>query len=336
MAIDGKILARAKGALSEKRRRHEDAYKQRLETVYAVAPGVRLLDTQIRNTMMELVGVALDPGSGVLPEDIRRENLALQEQRRGELLRAGFKADYLDDGYMCVKCHDTGYFGTDICDCLKRLYKEAQKESLSSLFKLGRETFSNFNLGYYDDRKSPETGVSPRISMGIVYEYCVEYARKFGKKSNNLFMSGAPGLGKTFLSACIARVVSEKNYSVVYDTATSIFTKFEDAKFMRNTDDEDRRKTADEAIAEVKRFLECDLLIFDDLGTEMTTAPRKEALYELVNTRLVTDKKTIMSSNLTFPELRERYSEQIMSRLEGDYQVLTFCGEDIRKKKNVV
>jgi len=163
--------------------------------------------------------------------------------------------------------------------------------------------------------------------MEIIYETCVEYARKFGQKSMNLFFNGAPGLGKTFLSACIARVVADNGYSVVYDMAASIFAKFEEAKFSRTEDPEESR-------AEVRRCLECDLLILDDLGTEMTTAFTVSALYELVNTRLVTGKKTIVSSNLTINELRRRYSGQIMSRLEGEYQVLTFRGEDIRKRRN--
>ena len=163
--------------------------------------------------------------------------------------------------------------------------------------------------------------------MEIIYETCVEYARKFGKNSMNLFFNGAPGLGKTFLSACIAHVVSENGYSVVYDMASSVFSRFEDVKFLRTEDPEEAR-------SEVKRYLECDLLIFDDLGTEMTTQFTVSALYEIINTRLITGKKTIVSSNLTLDELSRRYSEQIMSRLEGEYQVLTFRGDDIRKKRN--
>jgi len=209
------------------------------------------------------------------------------------------------------------------------LYKEEQRESLSSLLKLGVETFDSFDLSYYDDKPAPDTGISPRRSMEIIYETCVEYARKFGKKSMNLFFNGAPGLGKTFLSACIARVVAENGNSVIYDMAASIFARFEEAKFSRSED-------AAEARADAKRYLECDLLILDDLGTEMTTAFTVSALYELINTRLVTGRKTLVNSNLTINELRRRYSEQIMSRLEGEYQVLTFRGEDIRRKRNVI
>jgi len=329
MSIDGKILARAKNRHDERRKERDALYERRLLNVYARAPHVRAIDAEIRATMSELVGVALGLGREDQVEEIRLRNLDLQEQRLGELMRAGFSEGYLDDSPMCRNCSDTGFVRTKICECLMALYKEAQRESLSNLFKLGNETFDSFELTYYDDTPAPDTGISPRRSMEIIYETCVEYARKLNDRSTNLFFNGAPGLGKTFLSACIARVVAENGSSVVYDMASTIFSKFEEAKFSRSED-------SDEARAEVKRCLECDLLIIDDLGTEMTTTFTVSALYEIINTRLVAGRKTIVSSNLTIQELRRRYTEQIMSRLEGEYQVLTFRGDDIRKKRNVV
>jgi len=329
LSLDGKLLARARAALDEKRRFNSEQYNRRLENAYARVPRISALDAEIRATMSDLFRAALTSDSSGQIEDIRLKNIELQELRRGELLRAGFPEGYLDDEYMCPHCRDAGYIETNICDCLMALYKEELSKSLSSLFKLGEDTFDSFDLSYYDNTLAPDTGISPRRSMEIIYETCVEYARKFGKKSMNLFFNGAPGLGKTFLSACIARVVADNGYSVVYDTASSVFSKFEDVKFSRADD-------VDEARSEVKRYLECDLLIFDDLGTEMTTAFTVSALYEIINTRLVTGRKTIVSSNLTLYELRHRYSEQIMSRIEGEYQVLTFRGDDIRKKRNAI
>jgi len=144
-----------------------------------------------------------------------------------------------------------------------------------------------------------------------------------------LLFLGATGLGKTYLSACIARVVAERGHSVVYDMATVIFSKFEDVKFSRTDDLEDKRD-------EIKRYLECELLIIDDLGTELVTAFTVATLYEVINTRLITGKSTIVSSNLTVDDLYSRYSEQIASRLEGEYHVLKFYGDDVRKKKNLM
>jgi len=330
MAIDGKLLAKARNTLDKNRNERKIAVDRRIDEVYAKHPHVCNIDIQLRETMAELIVVSLSMDTaaktGDKIEKIREKNIKLQEERKKALESAGYTANYLDDEYFCDDCNDTGYIGTKICDCLMEIYKKEQKLSLSSLLKLGDETFESFNLLYYNDTPAPETVISPRKSMEIVYETCIEYARKFGPKSMNLFFNGAPGLGKTYLSACIARVVAEKGFSVVYDMAGAMFSKFEDAKFQR-TD------SPDETRDEIKRFLECDLLIIDDLGTELITTFTISTLYEIVNTRLITAKKTIVSSNMTIEEMRRRYSEQIMSRLEGEYQVLTFYGEDIRKKK---
>ena len=329
MALDGKVLVRAKGVLEEKRRQNEERLDRRIQEVYKKAPRVRELDAELRATMAEFVGIAVraDAASGI--EDLRRKNLELQEMRQNEIKSAGFPENYIDNIYMCEKCHDTGYINTRMCDCLQSIYKKEQTALLSNLFKLGNETFENFMISYYADTPAPGTSISPRSNMEIIFELCTEYAKKFSDRSMNLFFNGAPGLGKTFLSACIARVVADNSFSVVYDMASHIFAKFEDAKFIRTDDLEGLRN-------ETKRYLECDLLIIDDLGTEMTTAFTVSTLYEIVNTRLMTGKKTIINSNLTLSELNRRYSEQIMSRLEGEYQMLTFYGDDIRKKRNIL
>ena len=158
------------------------------------------------------------------------------------------------------------------------------------------------------------------------YDACRDYAYEFSPKSGNLLLSGDPGLGKTFLSASISRVVSDAGRSVVYDTASHIFARFEAQKFRRDDD-------TDEAGDDVSRYMKCDLLIIDDLGTEMTTSFVQSALYQIVNTRLMTNRKTIISTNLNPTELGQRYGAAILSRLEGEYRILPFFGDDIRKLK---
>jgi len=336
MALDGKILAQAKNKLEEKRRQKDEEQQYRLRKIYAAVPRIRELDTELRLTMAELVGAALGADASLKVDDIRVRNLKLQEERQKELQKAGFPGDYLDDKYMCSSCRDTGYIDSAMCECLKEIYKKEQGSSLSNLFKLGNETFESFDLSYYNDSGETDESVNPRQSMKIIYEICTQYARNFGSNSMNLLFNGAPGLGKTFLSACIARVVAENGFSVVYNMAMSVFSEFETVKFMRSHDSDESREEVKRARSEVKRFLECDLLIIDDLGTEMTTAFTMEVLYDIINTRLLTGKKTLINSNLTIDELRRRYSVQILARLEGEYQVLTFYGSDIRKKKNLV
>ena len=207
-----------------------------------------------------------------------------------------------------------------------------EKLELSKLLDLGEQSFDAFRLDYYSQTPWPGRGTSPRENMEFVHEVCLSYARKFGKfPIKNLFLSGAPGLGKTFLSACIARTVSERGHSVVYDTAGNVFAQFEARKFQR--DSADGREAKDET----RRYLNCDLLILDDLGSELTTQFTQSALYELVNTRLVGGRHTVISSNLSMEEAARRYAPQIASRLEGEYHILHFFGDDIRLlKKNML
>ncbi len=328
MSIDGKILAKAKARLEERKREFEIQRENRLREVYVKCPRIMTLDREIKNTVIDVIGIALKKGQD--PDDaiaeLREKNLDLQSERVQTLIAAGFSPNYIDDEYLCSHCRDTGYNGTEICSCLKKLYTEELKASLSNLFKLGNESFDNFDLSWYDDISNPELGMPTRSYMEGVCETCYRYANKFSLKSTNLFFNGDTGLGKTFLSACIARVVAERGFSVVYDMACSIFSVFEEDKFSKSDAPEQLR-------GEIRRYIECDLLIIDDLGTEMTTAFTVSALYELLNTRLIAGRKTIISSNLSLDELHRRYTPQILSRIEGEFQILKFYGRDIRLLK---
>lgn len=190
------------------------------------------------------------------------------------------------------------------------------------MLDLGSQSFDSFSLEWYPEIYDPDCGMTVREHMGTVYDICADYAHQFGRRPANLLLFGAPGLGKTHLSAAIAREVSAGGWSVVYDTAGHVFTLFEDRKFGREED-----------AADVERILQCDLLILDDLGAEMTTAFVQSALYQIVNTRLLERQSTILNTNLMPGELSRRYSPQIASRIEGEYQLLPFVGEDIRKLK---
>jgi len=327
VAYDRKILAAARRRYEEKIRAFQAEREARLRAVYEAVPEAEEIDRELRAAVMEAINVALqkgeDPVSAV--EAIGRRSLALQE-RRGRLLEAaGFPKDYTDRDYYCPACRDTGYTGTEMCSCLKALYIEEQNAALSSLFKLGSESFETFDLSWYDDTPASD-GTSPRQAMRNVYDICVAYAQRFADAKISLLFSGPTGVGKTFLSACIARAVAEKGFSVVYDTAVSLFHAFEADKFQKGEDPE-------AAHAAVRRILTCDLLIIDDLGTEMTTAFTISALYEIVNTRLITGKKTIISTNLGREEIKARYGPQIASRLLGEYEFLAFAGEDIRLRR---
>src|SRR5699024_3982649 len=148
----------------------------------------------------------------------------------------GYPMDYLDEKYACRKCRDTGYNGMEICSCLTELYQEEQRLELPALLKLGEATYDTFHLDYFADTPDPATERSPRRTLDIVYAICVRYAETVVTGADNLFLTGSPGLGKTFLSTCIAKVVPERGFSVVYDTAASIFSNFEEEKFAKPAD----------------------------------------------------------------------------------------------------
>lgn len=326
MAYDGRIMRRALQRFEEDRTARQEAFARRREQVFARRPRLRQIEQELGQTMSRIISGALRRGTDPRPaiETLRDENLSLQREKREILEELGLPEDYLEEKPACSLCGDTGYRGGEVCLCLRRYYAREQQKELSRMLDLGSQSFDTFSLEWYSDR-ARDGGVSPQENMKAVYDVCAEYAYQFGKKPGNLLLFGAPGLGKTHLSAAIAREVSGKGYSVVYDTAAHVFEQFEAQKFSREEDEE--------ISADVERVLQCDLLILDDLGTEMVTAFVQSALYRIVNTRLMEKKSTILNTNLTPGELARRYSPQIASRIEGEYQILPFLGEDIRKLK---
>ena len=330
MAYDPNIVRRASARLEENRRAREEQLEALRRRVYAQEPRLARLDRQMRGTMAELAAAALRRGDGAAEviRAIPAKNLDIQQERAVLLGGMGLPEDALDDKPACPLCGDTGWQGAQMCSCLKQLCAQEQIQELSKLLDLGEQSFDHFRLDYYSDTVYPGQATSPRDNMDLVYEVCLNYAQKFGHfQFKNLFLTGAPGLGKTFLSACIARSVSEQGFSVVYDTAANIFAQFENRKFQRNAEG------VQSARDETRRYLNCDLLILDDLGSELTTQFIQSALYELVNTRLMGDRRMVISSNLTMTEVGKRYSPAIASRLMGEFYVLNFFGDDIRLRK---
>lgn len=329
MAYDGKIMRRALLQFEEDKQRRERRFQEQREGIFLRQPRLREIDEELHSTMSRIISQALrqggDPGAAV--GRLRAENLSLQEEKRTLLAQLGLPETALDEIPSCGLCSDSGYRGEAVCRCLKQYYTREQSKELSQMLDLGSQSFDTFSLNWYSDEVQEGRSRSARAQMERVYNHCAEFAHGFGKKRGDLLLFGAPGLGKTHLSAAIAREVSEKGFSVVYDTAGHVFERFELQKFSR---EDDETVTSD-----VERILNADLLILDDLGTEMTTAFVQSALYQIVNTRLMEKRSTIISTNLTPPQIAQRYTPQIASRLEGEYEILPFVGEDIRKQKKM-
>ena len=324
MAYSTEVVARARARLAEAREDRESENRQHLAEAYERVPRIREIDMLLRKTMAITARLAFASGTDAREamEQVKEQNLALQREREF-LIRENFEEGFLDESPICAHCGGLGYVGSSMCECLRELCRQEQKKQISVLTG-GKENFQQFRLDYYSDYVDPKYGASPRMIMDRNFRTCRSYAQNFSQNSGNLLFIGGTGLGKTFLSACIARAVADKGFSVVYETASRLFSKLEQARF--NGTEENRR--------EAEKFTACDLLIVDDLGTEMPGQFVTAALYSLVNDRILSGKPMVISTNLNIDEIRRRYTPQIASRLEGSFNRLTFLGEDIRVLKN--
>lgn len=274
------------------------------------------IDRELSEMGMRIFATALKGG-----EDRDREFNKLQTRismlnaEKKERLRAlGLPEDYTDIKYECSKCSDTGYQGYKMCDCMKKALLRQNYERSGIGKYLENQTFESFDLKYYPEKV--------RSNMSNVLKDAKEYAEKFdASSSTSLLFMGSTGLGKTHISSAIAKKVIEKGCSVVYDSAHNIISAFERDRFAKD--------------GEVRsdRYLDADLLIIDDLGSEIQSKSSTSYFYTVINTRLIASKPTIVSTNLNPKELTEVYDTRIVSRLFGEYKVLIFEGEDIRKAK---
>jgi len=323
MAYSAEVLARARQRLAQAREERDRENREHLLHAYEVAPRLREIDGELKKTMVEAVRAAFSGGNASQAMAQARKNNQQLQREREWILESTFEEGYLDETPICEVCGGSGYVGSSMCECLMELCRQEQKKELTFL-NVGRESFDQFRLEYYPNTVDPKTGVNPRLVMEKTYQTCRKYAYGFSLKSENLLFSGNTGLGKTFLSACIARVVADSGYSVVYESAGNMFSAMEKARFEGN---DENRKAAE-------KYTSCDLMIVDDLGTELPGQFVTAALYNLVNDRIQKGRPTIISTNLSSEDLARRYSPQIASRLRGNYTRVAFLGEDIRILKN--
>ncbi len=322
MGYSADIIRRAQRQLESQKAEYEAIQQSRLQEIYEKIPRVREIDRQLRIRMAQAMQAAFLQGGTAELERVRQENQALQQERR-ELIAKAFPPEYLNEDPICKHCDGVGYVGRQMCTCLAELCRQEQRKELS-LLAAGEHTFAEFDLNYYPQQTDPQYGASPRAIMTRILTICRDYATNFTPSSGNLLFNGNTGLGKTLLSACIAGAVGEKGYSVAYESAPHLFGKLE----------RDRFHPDEESGQAVAKLNDCDLLILDDLGTELPGSFVNAALYTLINDRLLFGKPMIISTNLNIDEIRQRYNPQIASRLQGNFQLLPFVGQDIRVLKN--
>lgn len=313
---------------NDKRLNNSLKQKNRLQDIYSKIPEIKECDLKISSFGVNAARAALD-GDTSLKDRLKEDIAFISERKKALLLSNGYSVDYLDSIYDCGFCQDTGFIDGKPCECLQReithsLYTSPELESV-----LQRENFDTFNFDYYSDSYIDEvSGTSALDNIETVVDYCQYYIKQFERKPGNLLFHGKAGCGKTFLINCIAKELIEQSYTVLYLSAVSFFDLLSNITFNKNN-------SAALGQITMHELLQCDLLIIDDLGSEMANSFTDSALFDCLNDRLIHQKSTIISTNLSLDDLKKSYSERIFSRILGEYTIFKIFGDDIRIKKQI-
>ena len=303
---------------------------ERRANLYRSFPRVEEIDSALSAVGLSLARLALSGDTFAL-QQARAAAEALKQEKNEILAAAGVSEDYLTAVYRCNYCEDTGYTPSSPgrlpqrCACLKQRMIEAYYSLSNIKGVLSEENFDTFDHRCFSPNMVEAEGISPQTNMRAVYRMATDFVQDFTAKFNNLLLYGRTGLGKTFVCHCIAKDLLDAGHTVLYLTAPRLFKLIEDYRFNRESLDEPDEML--EAVTDV------DLLILDDLGAEFVTVITSSALFDIINQRLLAKKPTVISTNLSPIELERHYSERIVSRFTGYYQMIKFFGEDIRVKK---
>lgn len=315
----------------EKRFRNQALLDERTKEVYIKIPKIKELNEELISGSAEFARKALLSQNPMDISSLTKRNEKISAAKTALLIEGGFPSDYLSPVYDCPKCKDTGYIGNEKCSC----FKQAQIRLLYSQSLIDNaiytQNFSTFDYSLYSDKvKDPVLGVTPYKNIVCVVKTCKSFIKELNsepstRKIKNLLIFGNTGVGKTFLSNCIAKDALDNACSVIYITSNELFEIFEKNSFGKDNYD-------DEPDPRLQNISQCDLLIIDDLGTEFSNRFTNAKLYSCINDRLLKNLPMVISSNLNFKDFRQNYSERIYSRFVGDFTALRIFGDDIRIK----
>ena len=256
-------------------------------------------------------------------EKLHEENRRILERRRELLLQNGYPEDYCRPRYECEKCNDSGYVDLKMCVCMRKKLIEAGMEASGLGGLLKKQSFENFSLDYY--RRDAKQYELMKRCFEKLRAYANEFTLSAERQSESVLLIGGTGLGKTHLSSAIARTVIERGYDVFYNSAVGMISDFEYRRFGNGIAVGDADNT--------ERYVSCDLLIIDDLGTEVVNQFTQSTLYYVINARLNMNRPTVISTNLKAEDMVKLYADRITSRLMGEFLVFPVYGEDVRKQK---
>ncbi len=316
MAYNKDNLIKARETISGRRNSALSDYERRMVETEEKIPELADIRRDLAATGSKIMSAALSHRlSDELLSNIRRENERLQSARSEILARNGYPHDYLNIKYFCPICSDTGYAGINMCECMKRELARLGAESSGLSGLLERQTFDSFDVNFYEG--------ADKVRAQANYSLLLRFAENFSSDSHESWLlMGATGLGKTHLSTAVAGKIIDKGYDVSYSSAQELIGAFESRRF-----------GGDYSSDKEKRFVDCDLLIIDDLGTEITNQFTVSCIYNVINSRTNSRKPTIINTNITQNEIRERYTDRIASRLFGEFRPLLFSGRDVRGQK---
>lgn len=300
------------------------ALRKRKDEISKKYPEIIEIDQQIQKLSLQMALAVIKASNKDETLNSYKERITDLRIKKCEMLvEKGYTPDYLNIHYHCNKCNDTGFIGTQKCECynkmlIKLYYKDSELENV-----IKTNNFNNFNINLYPPHKINDEKYSSRRNIENILEYIHgEYLPNFSSISTNLLFHGNPGSGKTYLSYCIAKEILDKGYLVVYKTSDELIHNLREIRFNNDTNLE-------------SLLFDCDLLIIDDLGAEHLNEFSITELFNILNKRILNKKKMIISTNLTLPDIIKKYSERISSRLLGDFKLYKFYSEDIRIKLNL-
>lgn len=307
----------------EKRNRAKAFKERRLQEVYEKVPTIKKIDEELQKTGISiskaLIRGTKDPEKTI--EDFKQKLEQLKQERAILLTENNIPLQYLDENYSCEECKDTGFVNSgQKCKCFRQqlIIKAYNMSNLSNVLK--KENFQHFNLDLFSNKPFDGQSLSPKENMMDILNICEGFVFNFDENNEeNLLFYGETGLGKTFLTNCIAKALLDKGKIVIYQTSFKLLEILEELRFKNNDDKE-----------KYNLLFEADLLIIDDLGTEMTNTFTNSEIFNIINSRLLSNKKTIVSTNLSPKEMMDRYDDRIFSRLFSKFTVLHFFGKDLR------
>lgn len=300
--------------------KNQHVLEARIAEAYARVPRLKEIDDAIASCSVAQARRLLDGDNEALSQ-LRNQIASYRRERESLLVEHGFASNYFDPVYTCPDCKDTGYIGAKRCHCFEQAAIDLVYTQSNLKEVLAAENFSTFSFDYYSSEDiNPATGLSSLDTAKDAVQKCRDFIGHFGDSFSNLYFYGDTGIGKTFLSNCVAKELMDQGYSVIYFTAFQLFDILSKGVFQKDED----------AIAAHQNIFDCDLLIIDDLGTELTNSFTTSQLFLCLNERILRKKSTIISTNLGMNQLADIYSERVLSRISSNYTLIKLFGADIR------